>query len=535
MKNKVNKYDIFAVCIIVLTLMHIVNLDTLTTNSDFIFLSNRAHQMLSCLQDGNLPFFYYNDFNGVGYGSAFFYGHLTLYPFLPLLYLGTDVFLKFYILFVLTLTYLGVCSLSKRFTEDYKLIGVLYMSSVFSIMTFVSYGMYSNFFGVALGFFFIARCIDFFRDKKSFIPSSILFFLILNTHMITAVLCFIFSIIICVLYFNKTQLRNYFKFAGVTVILCLYNIVNMLYHLSSLSLSNSNSFKDVISDGAYMFYSSSVPYGGLSFSVIFNKISNNGFKQLNFLILGVCLVLLIKRRKSLTSKEKFALLSYLVLTIISIQQIWFLLFSNINNPIQFSMRYIPYILVVFLIICFRDTKSRLLISICLLSCLPELVLASIFTSPASSNVYDSFQNQVMNGEYLDSSFVWSKEEFLSLSSEVSDTDGNSYEYSIDKDKLYVELPSIKTTDITLTLPKLYYIGYEFHSLYIEDETQGLSLECTKGYSQFITVTVPSSCTDCFFVLEYKHPFVLVVLDFTCLVAVLLLGGYYVFEISRRKD
>lgn len=59
-------------CIIILALMHIVNLDTLTTSSDFIFLSNRAHQMLSCLQDGNLPFFYYNDSNGVGYGSTFY-------------------------------------------------------------------------------------------------------------------------------------------------------------------------------------------------------------------------------------------------------------------------------------------------------------------------------------------------------------------------------------------------------------------------------------------------------------------------------
>lgn len=73
MEIKLSKYDIFAVCIVVLILMHIVNLDTLTTNSDLIFLSNRAQQMLSCLQDGNLPFFYYNDFNGVGYGSAFFY------------------------------------------------------------------------------------------------------------------------------------------------------------------------------------------------------------------------------------------------------------------------------------------------------------------------------------------------------------------------------------------------------------------------------------------------------------------------------
>ena len=54
--------------------------------ADLRYLYNRAYQMLSCFQDGNMPWFYYNDFGGVGYGSSFFYGQLTLVPFLIFIY-----------------------------------------------------------------------------------------------------------------------------------------------------------------------------------------------------------------------------------------------------------------------------------------------------------------------------------------------------------------------------------------------------------------------------------------------------------------
>lgn len=48
--------------------------DSMLANSDITFLVNRAVQMLDCIKDGHVPFFYYKDFGGVGYGSAFFMG-----------------------------------------------------------------------------------------------------------------------------------------------------------------------------------------------------------------------------------------------------------------------------------------------------------------------------------------------------------------------------------------------------------------------------------------------------------------------------
>lgn len=78
------------------------------SNSDVTFFVNRANQMLNCIKDGQVPFFYYNDFGGVGYGSSFFYGQLTLYPFLPLLLISKLAFIYGYITVMIVLVITGV-------------------------------------------------------------------------------------------------------------------------------------------------------------------------------------------------------------------------------------------------------------------------------------------------------------------------------------------------------------------------------------------------------------------------------------------
>ena len=63
-------------------------------------------------------FFYYKDFGGVGYGSAFFYGHLTLYPFLPVLAIGGKIaFVYVYIAVIYVIAFTGVRQVASRFTN----------------------------------------------------------------------------------------------------------------------------------------------------------------------------------------------------------------------------------------------------------------------------------------------------------------------------------------------------------------------------------------------------------------------------------
>ena len=65
-------YIAFFIIAIIYIYSFFKNLDNTINNSDIAFLINRATQMINCLRDGNIPWFYYNDFFGVGYGSSFF-------------------------------------------------------------------------------------------------------------------------------------------------------------------------------------------------------------------------------------------------------------------------------------------------------------------------------------------------------------------------------------------------------------------------------------------------------------------------------
>ena len=73
MLKKLKKIDFVCIFIIISYMLILFTYkDSLLANTDNIFLVNRAEQMLNCLKDGNIPFFYYDDFNGIGYGSSFF-------------------------------------------------------------------------------------------------------------------------------------------------------------------------------------------------------------------------------------------------------------------------------------------------------------------------------------------------------------------------------------------------------------------------------------------------------------------------------
>ena len=188
-----NNLRLFAPVLIMLFIVgHIItSANNLLGNEDYYFLYNRARQLLTCIQDGNSLGFFYNDFNGMGYGSSFFYGYLTLIPFLPLLNIISTVFLNAYIVVTGLVFCFGTLYLVSKFTDRYCEITCLYLLSTFVIEMFCATGLIVNYLAIGLSFFFIGTLVAFVRDNKRYVFSSILFFLILNTHIITAFFSFL--------------------------------------------------------------------------------------------------------------------------------------------------------------------------------------------------------------------------------------------------------------------------------------------------------------------------------------------------------
>lgn len=115
--------------------------------------------------------------------------------------------------------------------------------------------------------------------------------------------------------------------------------------------------------------------------------------------------------------------------------------------------------------------------------------------------------QVMNGEFLDDSFVWETDVFEYYSTHVVGLEtGREYSYTEDKGVVSFE------ADERVSVPKLWYHGYR--------STSG---EARMGYSQFVEVDAHGRTE-----VWYQHPWWLVASDFVCLgVAV-----FYTYKVVR---
>ena len=504
--------------------------------ADIQFFYNRAVQMLNCLKDGNIPFFYYDDFGGVGYGSAFFYGQLTLYPFLFFANKGIDVFINAYTIVMIALTYTGACFLGKRFTNNYKFIALLFMCSCYITQTMYSFAMLPNIMAIALSFYFIGFCIDFFRDRRSFVPASILFFVVINTHLVTAVISFIICVILFIMYFDKSRFKDYVRYVLFTTLICSYFLVNAFYHsdiITSTSKINEQMLSHKIGT-ACCTYENWLPFTGILFNCIINMLGFTNLGGYRLLNLVVTILLPCWGRHKFTKREVFVLIIDIIATIVSIDKIWNLINKIWLIPIQFPCRFAPYIVLSIIIIFLRNKDLSILKRrIFILCCLPELLLMPFVVLPDTSVASTEYSYQVINGEYLDKSFSWNLGDFEYKKNHVTDQDGNEYNFSVFPNKVVVSVHSSKDKDIQLTLPKLYYRGYTFSRVEVPEAFTTMNekefynhtytpyitdtYNVEMGDSQFIKVDIGTSRGT--FVLTYEHPVWLILLDALTLIIV----------------
>ena len=528
------KFCIGFISVYILILLFFLNgSGELQFSADLQFLYNRAFQFYDNITNGRSIFFFDNDFGGVGYGSPFFYGYLTLLPFLPFVSFGFDTFIKLFIAVVIVLVYWGVDFFSSRFTENSKLISSVFMLSSFIILFILSNPMFANFYAFAFSMFFLGYCVDFFRDKKHGYEACLFFFLIMNTHIISALFSFLGCIVICLFYFDKKRFLEYCKFAILNIVLNIYTILNMLYHreaLRDMSDVNAGILVSNVTDGCM---SAKFPFGGVLLSIL--GIEQSGYKYFNLvmlILLVLAFVIRIKtkseRSKTFSWRETLSLPIILIGGILAINTIWQFIGTRINTLFQFPFRYMFYFLVIILIISLRSLDNKKVAIALLLSGIIDLILGGFCITPIPDEEKVSIPESfcVMNGEYLSDAWIWDYDNYLKMRSEVTDQYGNTYDYTREKDGS-IRVTLTKPTDgLVLTFPKLYYKGYRAWG--------SKELSVKSGYSNFCVVDVGSELG--VIVLEYKHPIWLVILFWLDIVLLFVLRFNKEFKewITRLK-
>ena len=192
--------------------------------------------------------------------------------------------------------------------------------------------------------------------------------------------------------------------------------------------------------------------------------------------------------------------------------IWFNL-DIYTTPFQFSYRYLPFVLLFVFIAIFSRIRSNDL-KLFLYSWTICYFILSMFLvqfQQKDNSYFSDLDACIGHGEYVNENFKCSSEEFRELSKRVIDSNKKEYKYDINGGVLSF---NVNTKDnISITVPKIYYKGYV---AYLNDK----KLELKEGYSQFISIELPSNSEGkvCVY---YRHPLWLKLLDLLCLVLVMI--------------
>ena len=511
----------YRLCICIILLIYLILFFRMSSaflqNSDTLFLINRARQMLHCIQNGNIPFFYYNDYYGLGYGSAFFYGHLTSYPFLPILaILGEKAFVVAWFVTALVLYSFGIISLVRVMTSNYRFVSVIYLAGSFTTFTIFDVAMLCNMMGTAIAFWCLYFAVRYFRDKRSYIPAALLFFLLINTHLISTIICFSGIVLICIYYWDRSRIKSYCRFALVTCTLCSYFVLNFLYHVDSIGdIAAINHMTQNSSQVANVYTMANFPFCSFGQLVIFKKFTGITFCDLITLL--TLLVLCLRCWKMLSRKKRVLLLLCVLAMILGSGSIWKLFNTKIFLvPIQFSFRYLSFVWLLLLCILLGQTKShelKMYLSTWVL--LYAILTCCLFVVPEGRAVGQ--EQYIGNGEYLPKDY---KESVIRRGVFGPDSEMVS---CITNDKIL----SFRVKQAgEYQVPKIWYRGYEAT---IEENGIAKKLKCYEkdGFVTLKTLSDTNSVIDVY----YKHPTVLIFLDFSCLI--LWFGVLFKFIKDRK--
>lgn len=492
---------------------------------DVQFLYNRCYQIADCFRRGLYPFLYYNDAGGIGYGSPIFYGQLTLFPFVPFAD-SAELFIRVYYLCCLLLNFFGFRFFLKRLSEYATLCSVFYLLGMPFIYLY-SYSLQAALLGTGFSWFFFGYCIDFFRDRRHFAQVVLMFYLVYQSNMNSAILAVLVCFGLFVAYFDKSRLSDYVRLFLCVLLLLSYNIVNILVHIDSLRLGVGNALFGELEELQFSSHLMSlVPFGEYIVRAALHDSYGVdmccGLMPLCVLVVFVYFLISGWREQS----QRFKVCSYVLLVvafagyIAGCYTVWPRLYELFGGLLffQFPIRYM--ILLYGLVIAVLSRVVKYDNSVCwiLVVCLVDTVLAGPMTwrgDIVGGEDVDYVHYQLYNAEYAGASFVNDRAVVHEYSGSVHSESGAEYAFCNDYNGLSVDCSTNPGVDV-LTLPKLYYKGYQVVG------SDGEVFEVCSGYSNYCEVDIGEYTGQ--LCLRYHVPFVVMlffVVQILCLLALIL--------------
>lgn len=458
--------------------------DNLSKVGDQMFLYNRAVQIKDCIVNGVWPFLYYEDIGGIGYGTPIFYGHLTLFPFIFFID-DIAVFVKLYYLACLLLNFFGFRCFIKRISENATLTACFYIFS----MAFLSiyYGnLPANVMAVGWSWFFFAACIDYFRDSHGFAFFILTYFMIwqsnFNATVIATLVCFG---IFCV-YFRRKQTLGYVRLAIATALTMGFNIVNMFVHRDAIALQDAESMLLVLNPESDARVTSLWPLGGYIARLSSDLLDgSSGFMTVALFLLFVYSIVRGVRYESRRFKVCSSVIGVVTVIgyIVGTYSIWSTVYKATQLFFQFPIRYYVVLFGFVLAIFSRVLKPNWVVYVVCIWCVFDIFIVNPFHFKATEfNYYVSAQ--IANGEYASSDFIMNYDIYLDYKDNVHSVSGVEYQYTHEYNLITIDCSSNVDGD-TLTLPKLYYYGYQAVG------SNGEKFNVSSGYSNYCQVDIGS--------------------------------------------
>lgn len=491
--------------------------------TDLTYLINRLVQVIDCIETDSSLWFYKNDLYELGYGDAFFYGWLTLLPFIPVYkYLGSVNFLFAYQMVAGLVLFAGLFMIADRFTRDKRgILSVLFLVQPISYASYFLLSLLPFVLGCGLCLIFLSFCIDFFRDRKSFIPACIVYYIIFNTHLLSAILGFIGCALLFLLYFDKLRIKEYALFCLVCLLLCLWNVLQILYYISSY-MSNGLDINNGFDDN-HLMTSCLTKY---SVTGLYGVAKGKGIVVFNILTQIVVLFCLCKKK---SVREKIVLCLFMVVIVASFFPVWSFINSHINTIIQFPFRIFVYVFFGIMLMSLKDVKRWVLRVLFSTSLVPFFIFmmvsvanvggsnlneyevnGDIYVQEDEFSIKDKLFGYIGNGEFLPSNMDFTFKEALSES--AYGNDGSKYDFEYDRQSGILSVDLSENRSKSVEINKLWYMGYKSNAGkcfqsdngYVEVGVEGFTGELEVWYEYPVILRV-------MFILSHVWLFLVVVL------------------------